>query len=256
MSAGNLRARLSRFVGRDAELAQLREAVRSSRLVTLTGPGGAGKTRLAVEVAAALGEEHPDGAWLVELAGVAEPDGVAPAAAAALGAGAAALPGAQPAGSTTDLIVRYLAGRSLVVVLDNCEHVIGEAAALADTLAGAVPGLRLIATSREPLGVPGEVLVPVGGLAPLAAVELFVDRARAVRPGFLAGRAGRRRHRGHLPAAGRPAAGRRARRRSPSGAAAGHPGRTPRRPLPAAQPRRPHRPAPPADAPRGGGLEL
>jgi predicted ATPase/DNA-binding SARP family transcriptional activator len=184
-SAGNLRARLSSFVGRDAELAQLREAVRSSRLVTLTGAGGAGKTRLAVEVASVLGEDHRDGAWLVELAGVAEPDGVAPAAATALGAGAAALPGAQPAGSTTDLIVRYLAGRSLVVVLDNCEHVIGEAAALADTLAGEVPGLRLIATSREPLGVPGEVLVPVGGLAPLAAVELFVDRARAVRPGFL-----------------------------------------------------------------------
>jgi predicted ATPase/DNA-binding SARP family transcriptional activator len=190
-SAGNLRARLSRFVGRDAELRQLREAVRSSRIVTLTGPGGSGKTRLAVEGAAALGEEHPDGAWLVELAGVVAPDGVAPAAAAALGAAAAALPGAQPAGSSADLIVRHLAGRSLVVVLDNCEHVIGEAAALAGTLAGAVPGLRLIATSREPLGVPGEVLVPVGGLAPLAAVELFVDRARAVRPGFFpAGPAG------------------------------------------------------------------
>jgi predicted ATPase/DNA-binding SARP family transcriptional activator len=183
-SAGNLRARLSRFVGRDVELAQLREAVRSSRLVTLTGAGGAGKTRLAMEAAAVLGEDHRDGAWLVELADVTGPDGVAPAAAAALGAGAAAVPGAQPAGSTTDLIVRYLAGRSLVVVLDNCEHVIGEAAALADTLTGAVPGLRLIATSREPLGVPGEVLVPVGGLAPPAALELFVDRARAVRPGF------------------------------------------------------------------------
>ncbi len=254
-SAGNLRARLSRFVGRDAELTQLRAAVRSSRLVTLTGPGGAGKTRLAVEAAAALGGDHRDGAWLVELAGVAGPDGVAAAAATALGAGVAAVPGAQPAGSTTDLIVRYLAGRSLVVVLDNCEHVIGEAAALADTLTGAVPGLRLIATSREPLGVPGEVLVPVGGLAPLAAVELFVDRARAVRPGFLPdGR--RRRHRGHLPAAGRPAPGRRARRRSPSDAATGHPGGTPQRPLPAAQPRRPHRPAPPADTPRRGGLEL
>ena len=190
-SAGNLRAQLSRFVGRDAELRQLRAAVRSSRLVTLIGPGGVGKTRLAVEAAAALREEHPDGAWLVELAGVAEPGGVAPAVAAALGAGVAVLPGAQPAGSATDLIVRYLAGRSLVVVLDNCEHFIGEAAALADTLAGAVPGLRLIATSREPLGVPGEVLVPVGGLAPLAARELFVDRARAVRPGFMLSRGAR-----------------------------------------------------------------
>ena len=256
VTAGNLREQLGRFVGRDAELAQLREAVRSSRLVTLTGPGGAGKTRLAVEAAAALRPEHPDGAWLVELAGVTEPDGVVPAAAAALGAAAAALASPQPAGSTTELIVRHLAGRSLVLVLDNCEHVIGEAAALTDTLVGAVPGLRLIATSREPLGIPGEVLVPVGGLAPAAAAELFADRARAVRPGFTAGRAGRRRHRGHLPPAGRPAAGRGARRRPPPRAAAGHPGRTPRRPLPAAQPRRPHRPAPPADAPRRGGLEL
>jgi predicted ATPase/DNA-binding SARP family transcriptional activator len=186
VTAGNLRERLGRFVGRDAELAQLREAVRSSRLVTLTGPGGAGKTRLAVEAAAALRQEHPDGAWLVELAGVTEPDGVVPAAAAALGAAAAALASPQPAGSATELIVRHLAGRSLVLVLDNCEHVIGEAAALTDTLVGAVPGLRLIATSREPLGIPGEVLVPVGGLAPAAAAELFVDRARAVRPGFTA----------------------------------------------------------------------
>jgi predicted ATPase/DNA-binding SARP family transcriptional activator len=187
--AGNLREQLSTFVGRDAELEQLREALRSSRLVTLTGPGGAGKTRLAVEAAAALRDEHRDGAWLVELAGVAQAGEVAPAAAIALEASAFA--GPQPAGSTTQLIVRHLAGRSLVVVLDNCEHVIGEAAALADTLLGAVPGLRLIATSREPLGISGEILVPVAGLAPPAAVELFVDRARAVRPGFsAAGQAG------------------------------------------------------------------
>jgi predicted ATPase/DNA-binding SARP family transcriptional activator len=188
-AAGNLRERLSSFVGREAELEQLREALRSGRLVTLTGPGGAGKTRLAVEAAAELREEYRDGAWLVELASIAEAGEVAPAAASALEM--SALAGAMPAGSTTQLIVRYLAGRSLVVVLDNCEHVIGEAAALADTLLGAVPGLRLIATSREPLGISGEVLVPVDGLAPRAAVELFADRARAVRPGFLAaGQAG------------------------------------------------------------------
>jgi predicted ATPase/DNA-binding SARP family transcriptional activator len=188
-AAGNLRERLNSFIGRDVELEQLREAFRSSRLVTLTGPGGAGKTRLAVEAAAALREEHRDGAWLVELASVAKAGEVAPAIASALEASAFA--GPQPAGSVTQLIVRHLAGRSLVVVLDNCEHVIGEAAALADTLLGAVPGLRLIATSREPLGIPGEVLVPVGGLARPAAVELFADRARAVRPGFVAdGQAG------------------------------------------------------------------
>jgi predicted ATPase len=139
-----------------------------------------------VEAAAALRAEYPDGAWLVELASVAEPDGVGPAVAGALGAVASALGSPQPAGSAAKLIVRHLAGRCLVVVLDNCEHVIAEAAALADTLAGAVPGLRLIATSREALGVPGEVLVPVGGLAVPAAVELFADRARAVQPGFLA----------------------------------------------------------------------
>ena len=186
MATGNLRERLSSFVGRTAELEELSGAVRSSRLVTLIGPGGVGKTRLAVEAAAALREEHRDGAWLVEFASVTEPDGVAPAVAGALGAAVAGLVGPPSPDSTAELIVRYLAGRSLVVVFDNCEHVIGQAAALAETLAGTVPGLRLIATSREPLGVPGEVLVPVGPLALPAAAELFVDRARAVRPGFTA----------------------------------------------------------------------
>ena len=186
MATGNLREQLSSFVGRTAELQELSEAVRSSRLVTLIGPGGVGKTRLAVEAAATLRQEHRDGAWLVEFASVTEPGGVAPAVAGTLGAAVAGLVGPPSPDSTVELIVRYLAGRSLVVVFDNCEHVIDQAAALAETLAGTVPGLRLIATSREPLGVPGEVLVPVGPLAVPAAVELFVDRARAVRPGFTA----------------------------------------------------------------------
>ena len=186
VAAGNLRERLSSFVGRAAELGELSEAVRSSRLVTLIGPGGVGKTRLAVEAAAALRGEYRDGAWLVEFASVTEPGGVAPAVAGALGAAAAGLIGPPSPDSTAELIVRFLAGRSLVVVFDNCEHVIGQAAALAEALTGAVPGLRLVATSREPLGVPGEVLVPVGPLARPAAVELFADRARAVRPGFTA----------------------------------------------------------------------
>jgi predicted ATPase/DNA-binding SARP family transcriptional activator len=186
MATGNLREPLSSFVGRSAELEELSEAVRSSRLVTLIGPGGVGKTRLAVEAAATLRQEHRDGAWLVEFASVTEPDGVAPAVAGALGAATAGLVGPPSPASTVELVVRYLAGRSLLVVFDNCEHVIGQAAALAETLAGTVPGLRLIATSREPLGIPGEVLVPVGPLALPAAVELFVDRARAVRPGFTA----------------------------------------------------------------------
>jgi predicted ATPase len=186
MATGNLREQLSSFVGRTAELQELSEAVRSSRLVTLIGPGGVGKTRLAVEAAATLRQEHRDGVWLVEFASVTEPGGVAPAVAGALGAAVAGLVGPPSPESTVELIVRFLAGRSLLVVLDNCEHVIGQAAALAETLAGTVPGLRLIATSREPLGVPGEVLVSVGPLGLSAAVELFVDRARAVRPGFTA----------------------------------------------------------------------
>ncbi len=186
MTTGNLREPLSSFVGRGAELEELSESVRSSRLVTLIGPGGVGKTRLAVEAAATLRQEHRDGAWLVEFASVTEPDGVPPAVAGALGAAVAGLVGPPSPASTVELIVRYLAGRSLLVVFDNCEHVIDQTAALAETLAGTVPGLRLIATSREPLGVPGEVLVPVGPLTRPAAVELFVDRARAVRPGFTA----------------------------------------------------------------------
>jgi predicted ATPase/DNA-binding SARP family transcriptional activator len=186
MATGNLRERLSSFVGRTAELQGLTEAVRGGRLVTLIGPGGVGKTRLALEAAAALGEELRDGAWLVELASVTEAGGVAPAVAGALGAAAAGLVGPPSQDATVELIVRYLAGRSLLVVLDNCEHVIDEIAALAETLVGTVPGLRLLATSRESLGVPGEVLVSVGPLAPPAAVELFVERARAVRPGFAA----------------------------------------------------------------------
>jgi predicted ATPase/DNA-binding SARP family transcriptional activator len=186
MAPGNLREQLTSFVGRAAELAELSEAVGSSRLVTLIGPGGVGKTRLAVEAAATLREEQRDGAWLVEFASVTEPDGVAPAVAGALGAAAAGLIGRPSTASTVDLIVRYLAGRSLLVVFDNCEHVIDQAAALAETLTGTVPGLRLLATSREPLGVPGEILVPVDPLALPAAVELFADRARVVRPGFAA----------------------------------------------------------------------
>ncbi len=181
---GNLPEPLSSFVGRDAELGEVGEAIASSRLVTLTGPGGVGKTRLAVEAAARLRDQHPGGIWLIELAGVTDPEGVAPAAAGTLGAVRPALGDAQPPGPTVDLIARHLAGRSLVVVLDNCEHVIDEAASLAHTLVGKVPGLRLVATSREPLGVPGEILIPVAGLAVPAAIELFVDRARAVQPGF------------------------------------------------------------------------
>ena len=181
---GNLPEPLSSFLGRDVELEQLEAAVRSSRLVTLVGPGGVGKTRLAVEAVARRRGQHAGGAWLIELANVTDPAGVAPAAAAALGVSGPAFGDSEVPESAADFIARHLAGRSLVVVLDNCEHVIDAAAALAHTLVGKVPGLRLVATSREPLGVPGEILIPVSGLELSVAAELFIDRARAVQPGF------------------------------------------------------------------------
>ena len=113
--AGNLLEPLSSFVGRDDELEQVGEAVRSSRLVTLIGPGGVGKTRLAIEVAARLRRAISGGAWLVELASVTDPEGVVPAAAAALAPGASALADAQPPESPAERIVQHLAGRSLLV---------------------------------------------------------------------------------------------------------------------------------------------
>ena len=182
---GNLLERLSSFVGRTEELEELIEAVRSGRLVTLIGPGGVGRTRLALEAAATLRQDHRDGAWLVELASVTEPEGVAPAVVGALGAAAAGVAGPPSQDSTVELIVRHLAGRSPLIVLDNCEHVIDQTALLAEKLVAAVPGLRLIATSPEGRSASAvKSLAPVGPLSLPAVLELFVDRARAVRPGF------------------------------------------------------------------------
>jgi predicted ATPase/DNA-binding SARP family transcriptional activator len=178
---GNVRPRLTSFVGRDAELTRLLESVASSRLVTLIGPGGAGKTRLAVEAAVALQPTVRDGVWIVELAGVLDPEGIAPAVAATLDIGRN-----EAAGPTVlDQIVAGLRGRSLVVVLDNCEHVVGAVAAFVEPVLAEVPDLRIVATSREALAVPGELLLAIGGLPLPAAVEVFADRARAVRAGFV-----------------------------------------------------------------------
>ncbi|MEU5307647.1 BTAD domain-containing putative transcriptional regulator [Streptomyces sp. NPDC021562] len=178
---GNLRPRLTSFVGREPELEAIRSELHRARLVTLTGPGGSGKTRLAEEAAVRLPQ-----AWLVELAPLDRPEAVPGAVVSALGLRETVLmtnelanPGADP----TALLIEYCARRSQLLILDNCEHVIEAAAALAETLLTHCPGLTILATSREPLGVPGEWVRPVEPLAPEQAHRLFEERAATVRPG-------------------------------------------------------------------------
>ena len=183
-----------------------------------------GKTRLAVEVAARLREQHPAAPGWSSWPASPIPRGRSGRGRNARGR-RPALSDAQSPGSTAELIAHHLAGRSLIVVLDNCEHVIDPAAALADTLVGKVPGLRLMATSREPLGVPGEILVPVAGLASPAAVELFVDRARRSSPASTA--TARPKASSTASAVGWTASpGHRARRRPPSSPPSVHAGGT------------------------------
>ncbi|MDR7277898.1 ATP-binding protein [Catenuloplanes atrovinosus] len=202
----NLRAALNSFVGREPERALLTKQLAEGRLVTLVGPGGAGKTRLATTVAQEIFEGTAGsagiGVWLVELAPVASDDDVAQAALGALqrlrvtAFGGTRRPGAGVS-SPIDRLVELLAPHEAVLVLDNCEHVVAGAARLADELLGRCPRLRIIATSRERLGIAGEVLCPVPPLdlppaaevrAPdalgWAAVRLFRDRAVAARPDF------------------------------------------------------------------------
>ncbi|WP_411076550.1 BTAD domain-containing putative transcriptional regulator [Streptomyces sp. cmx-4-7] len=182
--AGNIRPRLTSFVGRESELDALRADLAGSRLVTLTGPGGSGKTRLAEEAALRAGGPA---AWIAEFAPLDDPGAVPGAVLSALRLRETSLiarDGAPLQNDPTAHLVEQLADRPLLLVLDNCEHVIDAAAALAETLLTHCPRLRILATSREPLGVPGETVRPVEPLPPAPAHRLFVERARAVSPSF------------------------------------------------------------------------
>ncbi|HEX4257286.1 MAG TPA: BTAD domain-containing putative transcriptional regulator, partial [Streptosporangiaceae bacterium] len=196
---GNLPAQLTSFVGREDELERVGKQLGDTRLVTLIGPGGAGKTRLALEAAAVKATEMPDGAWFVPLAPVRDGTEIPAAVLAALGVpelvwvSDARRALAPP---PLDRLADALASQRLLLVLDNCEHVIDAVARVAARVLADAPGVRILATSREPLGVTGETLCPVPSLplppsgtgaaeaAGYAAIRLFRDRAAAVRPGF------------------------------------------------------------------------
>ena len=147
---GNLPAEVTSFIGRRRELSQVREALERYRLVTLRGVGGVGKTRLALHLAADLQRSFADGVWLAELSALRNAELLARTVAASLG-----LPD-QAAGDPVDLLADYLAERHLLLILDTCEHLVDACAKLAEALLPAAPRLRILATSREPLGVRGE----------------------------------------------------------------------------------------------------
>ncbi|MFZ2012997.1 MAG: LuxR C-terminal-related transcriptional regulator [Nocardioides sp.] len=180
---GNLPRSATALIGRERELSSVAARLRTHQVVTLSGVGGVGKTRLALAVAAQSAERFPDGVWLVELAPVGTPDAVPDALAQALGI--------TPQGETPllDTVAEALAGRHLLVVVDNCEHLVAAAAAAVAKVVGRSETPRILVTSREPLRVAGEETVPVSPLgveggATSDAVSLFVERAAAVRPGF------------------------------------------------------------------------
>ncbi|MEW2575441.1 AfsR/SARP family transcriptional regulator [Streptomyces syringium] len=195
---GNLRARHTSFVGREDELALIRGDLAQYRLVTLLGPGGAGKTRLsqeAAEAAARADGAWPDGVWFAELAPVDDGGTVPEAVLTALGARETVVRGTAAEGlrAATDAtaldpaarLTEHCAHRRMLLVLDNCEHVIDAAARLAESLLAHCPGVTVLATSREPLAVPGELVRPVEPLPDPVALRLLADRGAAARPGFL-----------------------------------------------------------------------
>jgi predicted ATPase/DNA-binding SARP family transcriptional activator len=190
--AHNLPAELTSFVGRERELDEVASRLRGARLLTLTGTGGSGKTRLALRVARTVAGDYPGGVWLVELAALADPPLVAKSLATALGV-------REEPGPLIDTLERRLRSIQVLVVMDNCEHLVQACAELAHRLLTACEGVRILATSREPLNISGELIWPVPGLSlpdtrtlpPLdqagtyPAIRLFAERAAASQPGFM-----------------------------------------------------------------------
>jgi predicted ATPase/DNA-binding SARP family transcriptional activator len=196
----NLRAQLTSFVGRDEEVARIAKLLDESRLVTLVGPGGAGKSRLAIEAGSTLLDDVPDGIWFVELASVTDAADVPQTVLGSLGLRESHLidqPTNLSPRDATSRLLEALSDKQIVIVLDNCEHLVDATAQLADQLLAQSPQLRVLTTTREPLGIFGESLVvvaPLGQPAPDAApedayaypsVRLFADRAAAVRSDFV-----------------------------------------------------------------------
>ncbi len=189
----NLPQELTSFIGREREISQIKQLLFSARLLTLTGLGGCGKTRLALKVATDLVHDFRDGVWLIELAALADPTTVAHRVSTVLGLRE------TPGRPSIETILEHLQAKSILLVLDNCEHIVHACARCAETLLQACPSLQIIATSREALGVRGETLLPVPALSMPAAekplptlkvlqqyeaISLFVERAQALLPGF------------------------------------------------------------------------
>ncbi len=197
----NLPVPLTSFVGRERELAEVDRLIARGRLVTLIGTGGTGKTRLMIEVAGRVAGRFPDGAWLAELAPLGDPGQIAPEIARALGVQEV------PGRPSLDIVSDFLASKELLLVLDNAEHLIDGVAAVAERLLAVAPGVRILATSREALAVPGEAVVQIPSLScpggqhrtrfvvataavdfdeavGTEAVRLFAERAGAVEPSF------------------------------------------------------------------------
>ncbi|GAP50461.1 BTAD domain-containing putative transcriptional regulator [Streptomyces azureus] len=193
-AVGNLRARLTSFIGRESDIEAIRRDLTAARLVTLLGPGGAGKTRLSQEAAETVRHAMPGGVWLAELAPVDDPAAVPEAVLTAVGARETVLYGAGAEGiraavadrldDPVERLVEHCSRPRMLLILDNCEHVAEAAARLAEELLEHCPGLTVLATSREPLGVPGELLRPVEPLPEPVALRLLADRGTAARPGF------------------------------------------------------------------------